>query len=299
MKRRTVINKWIVVVVLLVMAITTYAMAGDTLSEEKNGWFWYKYQPPTKDEDDPENPSRKGEKPKDEIFIPKLYDYTYESLMSMHPDELRPLLESFHKKMVQSPTLDNATEYQIIKEVARKKARAAATAMTMVTQINPSLGAERDYPTSNAGRVAFQSQQRSEVESRLADARESFGLLYFYRDDCPYCDAMNKSLQLFLTKYGWEVKYVDTKFQKPVADMFSADSVPYVITVYRKTGESMPVTAGVIPLTEFEDRLYRAIRYLRKETPLENLDTYDFQKGGAFDLSAPISFPARVKAEGE
>jgi len=281
------------------MITFNYAIAGEKSSEEKNGWFWYRYEPPTKDEEDPENLSKKGEKQKDEIFIPKLSDYTYESLISMHPDEFRPLLESFHKKMVQSPTLDNATEYQIVKEVARKKARAAATAMTMVTQINPSLDAQNDYPSSNTGRVAFQSQQKSEVESRLIDAKDSFGLLYFYRDDCPYCDAMNKSLQLFLAKYGWEVKYVDTKNQKSMADMFSADSVPYVITVYRKSGESMPVTAGVIPLTEFEDRLYRAIRYLRKEAPLENLDTYDFQKGGAFDMSEPISFPARVKAEGE
>jgi len=259
--------------------------------KEKCGWFWYKYTPPHTDEKEnyKKADNDKTNLIKKKIFIPKLSDYTYEQLYEMHPDELKPLMEAFQKKAIQKPTIRNVTEYKLVEDIARRKARSFAAVNAFVLQTNPALNVGKDYPSTTRGRVAFAGQRKQEVEKLIRFSKGNHALLYFFRRDCPYCAEQENILKYFQVKYGWRIRKIDIRKSPGLASLFKADTVPRLELVRKGSRESIPVAAGVVSLSEIEERLYRAIRFLDGNLQPENWSTYGFQKGGSFDILKPLN----------
>ena len=118
-------------------------------------------------------------------------------------------------------------------------------------------------------------------------ARDDFGLLFFYSPTCEYCEEQEQIMRYFEDRYGWEIKRIDFTQESTLADMFGVTIVPTILLVYRNSKEAIPVSAGVISLSEMEDKIYRGIRLLAGEITPEEYSIYDFQKGGGFDVTAP------------
>ena len=207
--------------------------------------------------------------------------------MDMYPDDFQALLTDFQKKAVWRPTPENVEEYYYVQDIARRKALAFTNVAGYVMQKDPELSLSKDYPTVIPGQNALVRSREKEVKERIMRAKGDYGLLFFYSPTCEYCVEQEKIMGFFEEQYGWEIKRIDFTREKGLADMFGVTIVPTILLVYRDSTEAIPVSAGVISMSEMEDKIYRGVRLLAGEITPQEYSIYDFQKGGAFDVTAP------------
>jgi conjugal transfer pilus assembly protein TraF len=257
--------------------------------DRQRGWFWYE-DPPPKLEHPPKplppvpSPPSPPPEPKKARRIPKMADYTIEQLWTMHPDDFQELLMDFMKKAVQDPTSENATEYMVMQDIARRKSVAFANSMQFVTQMNPVLAAvARDVPITQVGVNEEVRQRRDAIRDRLALARDDYALVFFTNANCRYCREFRPILVGFMERTGWDIKAVDTEQRPDLAARFGVTTTPTLFLVSRELQKQFLVTVGVISQEELAYKTWRAVRYLEGEAGPEDFTTYPFQQGGALD----------------
>ena len=249
--------------------------------DSKKGWYWYE-----KIAKEPKEPEKKESK-KAERKLPSMKEYTKESLWNMHPDEFQVVLTEFHKKAVMNPTEKNMYEYLTVYDIARRKALAVTNVQMAMMQKYPEFNVGNEYPVATPGRSAYVRQTISEVKNKISSGRNDYGLIYFYSDGCEFCTEQSNILKYFIEKYGWEVKNINIHENSGIAARFNVERVPYIMLIYRKGNDYLPVSAGVISLSDMEEKVYRGMKLLAGEITPQEYSTYDFQKGGSFDPTAP------------
>ena len=257
--------------------------------DAKKGWYWYEKEVEKLKEGKREEKEVKKEEPAKQHRTPSLKDYTDETLWNMHPDDFQPLLMDFQKKAVMNPSEDNIMEYYHMQDIARRKALAFANVTASVMQKNPELSLAKDYPTVTPGRNALTRQTEDEVAKRIEAAKNNYGLIFFYSPTCEYCMEQARIIDYFEKRYRWEVKKIDISENQRVVVMFSVTTVPYILLVYQKSSDAIPISTGVISLDDMVDKIYRGVRLLSGEITPEEYSIYDFQKKGAFDVKAPLN----------
>ena len=249
--------------------------------DAKRGWWWYEKIPLEKrDRDEKVEDGKKRS--------PRLSDYTMEELWNMYPDDFQAVLMAFQKKAVQVPSENNVREYYVVQDIARRKSLAFANVSAAVMQKYPDLSVAADFPITAPGRNAEVSQRTDEIESRIRSAREEFALIYFSSAGCPYCAEEGSILSRFVEKYGWEIREIDIEREAAVSSIFGIETTPTLLLIYRGRADHITVSAGVASLAEIEEKLYRGIRLLKNEITPEEYSLYEFQRGGAFDVRAPL-----------
>ena len=283
---------------LLVMAMTTKALAEEVPSPgpafyatAKEGWFWY-HDPPREVVEEPatldnSTITREAGPKVFETRNPSMDNYTINDIWNLHPDEFQGLLNGVQKKAVQTPNEKNILEYLIMQDVARRKALAYANATKFVTQkYSDKFNINQVYPTTTPGISARVQEQQKEISSTILAARANHALLFFVGQGCAFCDRQAAILTYFVEKYGWQIKPIDIGQYTTLAARFNITTTPTLVLIKDKTEQSMPISVGVVALSELERKLYQAIRYLGGDTNIDTFQTYDYQKGGAFDPGA-------------
>ncbi len=283
---------------LLVITVTTMALAEEVPSPEpafyetaKEGWFWYHDPPPeVPEESDSHNNSTITREAGPKVFEtrnPSMDKYTINDIWNLHPDEFQGLLNGVQKKAVQTPNEKNILEYLIMQDVARRKALAYANATKFVTQkYSDKFNINQVYPTTTPGISARVQEQQKEISSTILAARENHALLFFVAQRCGFCDKQAAILTYFVEKYGWQIKPIDIGRHTTLAARFNITTTPTLVLIKDGTEQSMPISVGVVALSELERKLYQAIRYLGGETNIDTFQMYDYQKGGALDPGA-------------
>ncbi len=248
--------------------------------DQKRGWWWYEVEPEKEVE---AQADQKRAAPKH--FMPSLKDYTKDELWNMHPDDFEPLLHAFLKKAVQYPTLENVREYLVVKDIARAKANVFANVSAVALQKYPELSLEREFPTSVPGNAAKIKIQANETATKIRQSKDDFALIFFYSKTCEFCKAQNSILQLFIDRYGWEVKYVEVSEHPDYAARFDVQTVPFLMLIHRNSKDYFPVSVGVIARDEMENRVYQGIRLLSGEITPEEYSLYEYQRDSGFDSS--------------
>ena len=247
----------------------------------KKGWYWYE-----KIAEEPKEKEKKESK-KAERKIPSMKDYTKENLWNMHPDDFQTVLTDFHKKAVMQPTEENMYDYLIVYDIARKKSLAVTNVQMATMQKHPEFDVGNEYPVVTPGRNAYARQTMSEVKNKISNGKDDYGLIYFYSNSCEFCKEQSNILKFFTERYGWEIKNINIEENSGLAARFNVERVPFVMLIYRKSNDYLPVSAGVISLAEIEEKVYRGMRLLSGEITAQEYSTYDFEKGGGFDTTTP------------
>jgi len=240
--------------------------------EKKQGWYWYQKDP--EERKLKEQPKRK---------LPRLEDYTSQELWDMYPDDFQELLNTFMKKAVQSPDEKTVMEYLIMQDIARRKSLAFASVMSYVDQKNQELGTQSVYPITAPGQSAVVAIRVREQEETIASGRNQFALIMFTRPGCEFCESQQSILEFFINKYGWPVRTVDMDEYPNMAAKFDVTMTPTIIMVDKNSGKSMPISIGVISMSDLALKLYRSIRYMRGEITPQQWFMHDFEKGKSND----------------
>jgi conjugal transfer pilus assembly protein TraF len=249
--------------------------------EKKQGWYWY--------QKDPEN-----NKPKKQPGrrLPRLADYTTADLWNMYPDDFQELLNTFMKKAVQNPDEKNVMDYLIMQDIARRKSLAFASVMSYMDQKNQELGTQSVYPVTAPGQSALVSIRVREQEETIISGREQFALIMFTRQGCEFCESQKSILEFFINKYGWPVRTLDMDEYPDMATRFDVTMTPSIIIVDKNSGKSMPISVGVISMSDLALKLYRSIRYMRGEIEPQQWFMHDFEKGKSND---PLKYTSQIQ----
>ena len=295
----TVIFKKIIIAIIVFAFFNTFSVyakdkQGDSIAkgyyktQEKEGWWWYK--DPEKEEKKEEKKEQLKEQQYDQPMqakpqIKPLKEYTFQELMSMHPDELKEIYEYYLKLAVKEPTEENVYNFYNIQDVIRKKALAFTHVSGYVWQKYPELSTEKDIPIVGPGIAQTTRLAMNEIQRYVRSVNQDFGLIVFVSPTCHYCDT-----QLGILKYaendGVQIKVVDITKNPAAQSKFGITSTPTIILVDRTTGQYMPISAGVSSLEDIYIKISRAVRLLKGDSP-ENYATYEYQKGGGLDATTP------------
>ena len=255
-------------------AAEALAQESDYYRDMKKGWWWY--QDPPKEEPKKEDPKQE----KKSRRLPSMKDYTREQLWRMHPDDFQELLMDFQKKAVMELTEESVNEYLVMQDIASKRSLAYANVAAYVQQKNPELGVP-EYSVAAPGMAATTRMRNDEIEGRIRAAKDDYALLYFYSPGCEFCKAQDGILRFFQDKYGWEIRAYE--LNSALASRLNITIAPSTVLIYRNSRDYIPVSAGVMSLSDIELRLYRGMRLLAGENSPQNFSLYEFQKGGSFD----------------
>ncbi len=253
----------------------------------KQGWYWYQKEPVKAKREKPKLPTKRK--------LPSLSDYTMRQLWNMYPDDFQNLLNAFMKKAVQHPTEKSVLDYLTIQDIARRKSLAYASVMSYVVQKHPELTTKTVYPITAPGQTAVVSMRMREQDQTIRGGRDKFALIMFTRKGCDFCKAQESILAYFVNKYGWPVRMVDIQENPNMAARFSVQMTPTIILVDRKSGRYMPVSVGVISMSELSLKLYRTIRYLRGKITPQQWFMHDFERGKSNDtLEYTKNYAAKI-----
>jgi len=246
--------------------------SGYANNDIKKGWYWYEIMKEKKEEPVAEPVPAPSASPS-----PPLDPW------KMSVEEFKELLEKTKNTAVANPTIENMQKYIELQDITRKKALAFANVYQMFMQTHPEYSVASTVPISNPGIDALRSIRANEVESAISASRDDFALVYFHKPDCRFCGAQNGILKYFIDKYGWNIKAVNLYEDPGAGQRFHVMTVPYILAVYRATGDYMPVTVGVASMNELEQKLYMAIRYLKGEVTPSQFSIYNYDLGGPGD----------------
>jgi len=252
--------------------------------DKKHGWYWYE-----------KNPEQlKKEIPKLDKTV-SLVPYSYDDLWTMYPDNFQELLELIKKKAVQYPTKDNVKDFMFMQNIARRKALAFASVFSYVAQNNHELTTKDVFPITKPGQRARITNIKNEKNNVIRTAREDFALIMFFSNDCSYCQAQLSILGYFMDSFQWPIRMIDINENPNMAARFNVSVAPQTILIYKKTKNYMPISSGVISLSELKTKLYRSIRLMRGEITPQQWFLYEFEKNKSADPLKYVGKNVQIK----
>lgn len=270
------------------VALAEDKAAKNYYTDTKKGWWWYEKEPEKPKEKKDKKDDKRQEQTQQQRKLPSLKEYTNRQLWHMHSDEFKELWNQFLKKAETGKTVEDVREFWTVNDIARRRALTFTNLTGYVMQKYPELSVSKDYPHAVPGMNALTKQRLEEIEKTLRQSHNEFGLLYFYSPDCSYCVEQDGILYFFNRKYGWDIKKVDINRETSLAGRFGATTTPYIVLVYIHSRDYLPVSAGVVAMSELEEKIYRGMRLLKGEITPQEYTIYEFQRGGSFDIEAPF-----------
>ncbi len=185
-------------------------------------------------------------------------------------EAFRQRLEEQRLLAVYAPTRENVMEYQELQWQATARAATFSDQWRRNTWGNSELDYTVQRPVAQYARHAWLDERGEEVSQSLSNMSDSYGLFYFYRSDCPYCQRFSPVLRGFADRFGVEVRAVSVD-GGPMADFPNARPdegqfarllqgqpavVPAVMLLNTETNEPQWITFGLISGQELAERIF-------------------------------------------
>lgn len=177
--------------------------------------------------------------------------------------ELNQLLN----QAILNPTAENVILYRKAQEAFMERSHEFARMWQKVTFLNPELDYSLKAPTQHKARLIFEEEEDREKEQVLKDLSKTYGLFYFFKGGCRYCEAFAPLVKSFSEKYGWEVLAISLDgtqsktFPKAernngIIENLRINVFPTLMAVHPETGDMIPLAYGLTSLSDIETRAY-------------------------------------------
>jgi conjugal transfer pilus assembly protein TraF len=269
---------------MLTSAISAYAQAEGKFYKDTDypGYWWKKDPAEEKKEEEKQAKKQKMKQASEPDDVMHMADFTDREIYDMYPDQFTKLLDDTKKLGVQRPTEENVANYLKMQDIARRKAVEFSNVAQYTILKHPELSLERDNPTSGPGEEARRVVRKDEIEQMIDVARDDFGLVYFSKKGCPYCESEKKVLR-FITNKGWKIKEVDIEDRPDIAATFNITVTPSLLLIKRGSTDYLPMSYGVISYEELGEKIYAGVRLLNGEITPDQFNMRESERGGGFD----------------
>lgn len=218
--------------------------------DHERGWFWY------------EDPKEEEEEkfPEEQEIQEKKYAATAE--LKQYQAEL----EDAKAKAVLHPTPENVARYQMMQKDMTEKAEKFSEIWMKNVYKNIELDATHSVPMFPQANRIYLAEKRKQKIQKIKQLSQEYGLFFFFKKQCPYCEAFAPIVKLFSEKYNWEVLAISEfgerlpMFERSVqdnglAETWGVNSYPSLFAVNPKTGHVIPIANGMISIQEMEERI--------------------------------------------
>tara|TARA_R110000744_G_scaffold91550_1_gene177550 strand:- start:74100 stop:74921 length:822 start_codon:yes stop_codon:yes gene_type:complete len=185
-------------------------------------------------------------------------------------EAFRQRLEEQRLLAVWAPTQENVMTYQQMQWEATVRAATFSDQWRRNTWGNSQLDYTVQRPVAQYARHEWLDQRGAEMTEALAHMSDEYGLFYFYRSDCPFCQRFSPVLRAFADHYGAEVRAISVdggpmpdfpgartdagQFQQLLAGQPAV--VPAVLLLNTQTNEAEWITFGLISGQDLADRIF-------------------------------------------
>jgi conjugal transfer pilus assembly protein TraF len=260
--------------VVLTTGPTLEASAGGFYTRDAEGWFWYR-EPPLP-EPVPVVPAPSVEPPQAPVE-PKLSEPS-EPVAEVSPGPaplsahwFRENLDTYRDRAIDDPSPENVAVYLHLQRIAMDKSSRFARVSERVVQGDPLLDEITRRPTANFGANLADKQASVAGDALLERLAGETALWFFFRSDCPYCDAQAPLLEALAQRYGFAVLAVsldgaglaDGTFpafdiDRGQAEALGVISTPAMFLARPEQGAVAPIAQGLLSLAQLRDRVVLA-----------------------------------------
>lgn len=259
----------------LLVALTTgptpATPTGGFYARDAEGWFWYR-EPPLL-EPVPVVPAPSAEPPQAPVE-PTSSEPVAE--VSPGPAPLsahwfRENLDTYRDRAIDDPSPENVAVYLHLQRIAMDKSSRFARVSERVVQGDPVLDEITRRPTANFGANLADKQASAAGDALLERLAGETALWFFFRSDCPYCDAQAPLLEALAQRYGFAVLAVsldgaglaDGTFpafdiDRGQAEALGVISTPAMFLARPDQGAVAPIAQGLLSLAQLRDRIVLA-----------------------------------------
>ncbi len=262
-----------VVAMVAVLLLSTAALSAPSPSGSESGWWedtpwrnpdrgfnWYPPDTPPKKAD-----KKAADKPK-----------PIKDMKTM--EELQKELARLKDLAIMQPTQANVRSYLEAQTYVMDKSSLFADVARRVVWATPSVDYNSRSPTATFAQLSKKDMRSAAQAQTLAELSRDFGLMFFFRSDCPYCHQQAPVLRLLEQQYGMPVmgvsmdggglpQFPDARRDNGISMIVSGgqgiQTVPALFLVHRETRQAVPIGTGALAIDEIVER----IRVLTRTRP--------------------------------
>jgi len=163
------------------------------------GWFWYRnaLPPPLPPEPVPPPPPSPAAAIAPVAAVPPP--------APLSAAWMRENLDRYRDRAIDDPTPENVAAFFYLQRVVLDKSSTFATVAARVVQGNPDLDEITQRPTATFGANLANKTAGDARDAVLGRIAQHAVVWFFFRSDCPYCDAQAPLLELMSQRYGFTV----------------------------------------------------------------------------------------------
>ncbi len=236
---------------------------------KSQGWFWYRHDPtpppPPASVPPPLPTPAPAVAPPPESAAPQP--------APLSAAWLRENLDRYRDRAIDDPTPENVAAFFYLQRVVLDKSSTFAKVAERVVQGNPDLDEITQRPTATFGANLANKTAGDARDAVLGRIAQHAVVWFFFRSDCPYCEAQAPLLDRMSQRYGFTVLPISLD-GKPlpsgVFPTFRADSgqgralgvraTPTMFLVHPDPDgpKVAPVAQGLLSLTQLQERFVTA-----------------------------------------
>lgn len=183
---------------------------------------------------------------------------------------LQRTLEAYKNIAIMRPTESNVRRYMTLEAQVATRASVFADMAQRIAWTTPALDPTlQGRPVNAQALEVFDRLQRDERVQQVAQLRGNHVLLYFFRSDCPYCQAFTPTLLALQQRTGLRIEGVSLDGQglpgltrvRPdngIARTLKVTQVPAVFLAQPFSGQITAIGFGVLSESQLLERLTRA-----------------------------------------
>jgi conjugal transfer pilus assembly protein TraF len=245
----------------------------------EEGWFWYERAP------EPAVVPEPAPAPEPAPLAEAAPTTEPEGPHPLSAQWLRERLGAYRDAAIDDPSPENVALYLYLQRVALDKSSRFAAATQRAVQLDPMLDEITQRPTATFAANLVNRESGAQRAAVLTELATRAGVLFFFRADCPYCEAQAPLLKLLQSRYGFDILPVSLdgaplpggEFPTYRTDAGQAAALGVVSTpalfLARPPAGLVPLAQGLLSLAQLEERLILAAAEAGWISPAEHART--------------------------
>ena len=263
----------------LLLVISESSQAGETenfYNSHESGWHWY---------NDPElkkNEDTSSSEQSNPLSGEQALTETQQKDPIAAMEDIRKSLKTALYAAILNPTEENVEHYMSLQKEVLIQSSRFQSAWKEALLSNPQLDYSLIHPVNQVGSEVYQDQQRIQEDQAIALLAKQYGLFFFYRSNCPYCQRFSPILKSFSQKYGINVlpittngmtlpEFPNSRVDQGQAEKFHVTVEPALFTVNPSTHQAIPVSYGLLTESELRERILEIAKRLTTTTDQETM----------------------------
>ena len=245
------------IIVLISLVFSTQLLGADFYKRHAEGWFWYKDPPVLEEPDEPKE--RKSE------ATPKIPD-TPAARAHREMANFKKKLDDLKVLALVDPTAHNVETYMRVQKEMVDRSEKFSKTWQQVVLSSADLNPEVKNPTAQYARHVQNDVNDALKEKTIRSLSKTYGLIYFFKSNCPYCTGFAPIVKMFAEKYNWNVMAIsldgspsdvfpESRPDNGIAQALDIKSVPALIAYNGEANDVIPISYAMTSLDQLENNV--------------------------------------------